>query len=319
MNNEMVAHAWAHGREGKGSIFRTDGVTLWSYYTEIATVLDGVIYLSADNMSQTTSRHILYAQRAVGYNTPVFRTTAFRRSGSDPSHNHMALTKPAADAAVQSLDIVLLSNRRQKTKEAAIVSYMQERQRIMEHAARFGLAITMPEYQATPETIAAYQAEKKAAAERAEAARIKAQKKQQALDKKQYKAWLTTGAGRCPSSFITRGADQIAIRGDKVITSQGAECPLDHAVKAVKFYINRMKPGHQKDCDCIVNCGKPVYKECSCSGVFEPYHTNGHRVPLGIFTLDAIDEHGDVKAGCHTFRAAEIQRFINQWKEVLGV
>jgi hypothetical protein len=168
----------------------------------------------------------------------------------------------------------------------------------------------MPEYEVNIKAVEQYQERKAAAAAAKEAARIKAQKKQQKEDKKQFNLWLTTGAGRCPHSFIERGNDFITIKTDslilageplyKVITSQGAECPLDHAIKALKLYRSRDISDHN-------------------TILFTPYRTNGHKIPLGIFTLDSIDTIGTVKAGCHTFTAKEIQRFINQWREVLGL
>lgn len=296
MNNEQVAHAWAHGSNGKGSHIYSDGIELTSYYTPIGYNIGGYFYLSAENMTSSTGRHLSYARRAVSDN--YFSTHAFSY-GRTPARTHIAMIQLEIDWQIEHLETVLASNKRQTTKTMAIHIYNQERTRILNHASRVGVTIFMPEVDASPESVAAYQAAKKAAEEAKEVARIKAVKKQRALDKKNYKLWLTTGAGRCPASFITRGQDQFTITGDIVRTSQGAECPIDHAIKAINFWNSRIL--------------SPFGKK------FVPYHTNGHKIPLGIFTLDSIDEHGIVKAGCHTFPAKEIQRFINQWREVLGL
>ena len=296
MNNDMVAHAWAHGRAAKGSNYRTDGVTLWSYYTEIATNIDGIIYISANNMSMSTSRHVGYAKRACGYNNPnIFITPAFSWSGSDPAHTHLAMIRPCVDRATQALDTCLASNRRLDTKLNAIMGYNQERGRIIKHCVRVGIVPPeMPVYEVSEEVVKGYAARKAEEVAQAELKRQKAIKKQQKEDKKQFTAWLTTGEGSCPVSFKYDrvNGDYFTVRGDKIVTSQGAECPVDHAVKAIRFWQSR-------------------------NG--EPYHTNGHVIHLGIFTLDAIDAQGNVKAGCHTFTAATIQTFINTWKEVIGL
>lgn len=313
MNNDRVAHAWAHGREAKGSNFYSDGRKLTSYSTTVAIQIDGVFYISADNMSPTTGKQLSYAKRAVSYN--YFSTHAFsygRRLEWPSMTTHEDLIKPEAEHVLRVLEIDLANSKtRKSTKLKALAHYAAERERILTHCAAVGASLKMPEFKVDETTIAKYQEAAKLKAEKAERERVKRQKEQQKADKLQYDAWLTTGAGRCPQSFIARrGADQITIKiyrytNDvpqyKVVTSQGAECPLDHAIKAIKFYRSRER------------------KTQDSKRYYEPYHTNGHKVPLGIFTLDSIDEQGTVKAGCHTFSAAEIQRFINQWREVLGL
>ena len=312
MNNQQVAHAWAHGHSGKGSNLTTDGVQLVSYSTVIAKTINGVHFISLDNMTPTTSKHLSYARRAVSYQ--YFASPGFDMSLSWPDLSAAGLIKAAAERAQADIERIFSSKARQATKLAAAQEYTARRDEILAMAARFGVPITMPEYAASPEEIAAYQEKKKAADAAAEAVRLKAQKKQQKEDKKQLDIWLTTGVGRCPSSFIERGNDFITIArhrtdGDGntlkqgvILTSQGAECPLDHAVKALRFYIN-MPTWTRQD--------GTVYRE--------PYHTSNHKIPLGIFTLDSIDESGTVKAGCHTFSAKTISAFINQWREVLGL
>jgi hypothetical protein len=330
MDNRQLTHVWAHGQSGKGSNLYSDGTTLKSYSTDIATKIDNIIYISSNNMSCTTSKHISYARQAVGcLNPSVFMTSAFSRRGSDPRHTHEAMIMPCVREAEQTLKYALENTRtRKSTKIAAISRYNQEKKRIQAHARRVGVTLpAMMEIEANPDELERYAVLKTEKEARELEARVKAQKKQQRLDKKQYVLWLTTGAGRCPNSFMVRGSDQITIKGDyvtyknqkdypeqpinqpviKVVTSQGAECPLDHAIKALKFWESRR----------VISTASELRK--FKSNVYEPYHTNGHVIHLGVFTLDSIDEAGTVKAGCHTFTAKEIQRFINQWREVLGL
>lgn len=294
MNNEMVAHAWAHGREAKGSNIRSDGKTLWSYYTEIATEIDGFYYISSDTMSMTTSKHISYARRAVGYGaTNVFYTPAFDRWNSiSLTHKFMidAAIKETLDTLNRSIES---TKKRVSTKLADLAAYAHRRQEILHWSSLVGYECSMPDYAVDAETIATYQERK--AAEKAEAERLAtiARKKQQAKDKRDFNAWLKTGAGYCPTSYKydrTNG-DYFTIKGDQIVTSQGATCPADHAKKALEFY--QLKRW--------------------------PYETNGHKIHLGIFVLDQIDEHGNVKAGCHLFRAKTIQNFIKLHGERLGV
>ena len=329
---DQVIHIWAHqGQESarNGSNVSFDGPALYSYSTTIAAIIDGIVYISDNNMSVTTAKHIRAASSATRH-LEQFRTTAFSWFGNNPRLTHDAMIQPAARDAVKTLNYALENTKtRKQTKLNAIMAYIQERERIVTHAARFNVSVNMPDIQAGPEAIAEYQERKAAERAAAEAVRLKAQKKQQKEDAKQFKIWLTTGAGRCPASYSRavsyygtttgagRGTDFITLKPDslliaagtaqyKIVTSQGAECPLDHAIKALRFWI---KSNYQER-DTLTGSARYTQR-------WTPYHTNGHKIPLGIFTLDSIDESGTVKAGCHTFTAAEIQRFIDQWREVL--
>jgi hypothetical protein len=64
-------------------------------------------------------------------------------------------------------------------------------------------------------------------------------------------------------------------KGDVLQTSRGAECPFSHAVKAFR-----------------------IAQQCRATGT--PWVTNGHKIPVGHFTVDRIDEAGTLQAGCHT-------------------
>lgn len=314
---DQVIHIWAHqGQESarNGSNVRFNGKLLYSYSTVIAqleTAPDGSqwAFLSSESLTPTTGNHVSRSRSATRH-LNQFYTSAFS-SWSGYGRNFKELIEPAAAAAMRELENKLSGKHIKRTKENAILHYINERARIMPVAQLFNVAITMPDIQAGPEAVAEYQERKAAEQAAAELIRLKAQKKQQKEDKKTFQVWLTTGAGRCPYSFQERGNDFITIKNyDKsaaattryVVTSQGAECPLDHVVKALRFWE-----------------GKKIYGDSGLVFSFEPYHTNGHKIPLGHFTLDSIDEAGTVKAGCHTFSAKEIQRFINQWKEVLGL
>lgn len=296
MNNSQVAHAWAHGKKGTGSNFASpDGKILISYSTLIAARIDDIIYISADNMSPSTTRHISYARQAVSHERGnIFYTPAFSWSGSNPRLTHEAMILPAVRDALQTVERALAAPRtRSITKMQAVQAYMERRDELVTLAARVGVALPdMPEYPVDVAGIAAYRERAK------ETARINAEKQarlQRIEDEKQFDAWLAGGAVRFPASYsrFAGGAntDFIRMQDDKIVTSQGAECPLDHAKKAIAFYQSRTVDGV----------------------IFTPWQTNGHKIPLGMFTLDSIDSAGNVKAGCHTFTAVEIVRFCKQW------
>jgi hypothetical protein len=64
-------------------------------------------------------------------------------------------------------------------------------------------------------------------------------------------------------------------KGDVLQTSRGAECPFSHAVKAFR-----------------------MAQACRSKGA--PWKTNGHKLPVGHFTVSNIEADGTLHAGCHT-------------------
>lgn len=81
---------------------------------------------------------------------------------------------------------------------------------------------------------------------------------------------------------LTSAPVMLAVRGDTVRTSWGAEFPVAHAALAWR-----------------------AVRRTVASGV--PWHKNGERVRVGVFQLDSIDAAGNVKAGCHDVTYDEIE------------
>jgi len=138
---------------------------------------------------------------------------------------------------------------------------------------------------------------------RREANRIKEHARQAAhreLQAGHFELWRNGGAGACPSSYRldANGGYYIAVRGDKVVTSGGAECPTEHARLAVKFWRSR---------DLFAGMDSvPRDMGGNLPPQFEVWHRNGHRVQLGTFQLDRIESNGTAFAGCHKFSAEEL-------------
>lgn len=64
MKNQNVAFDFARGAFASGSNFYTNGVSVWSYNTEIARKINGVILLNDFYYSATTRKHQTYIERA---------------------------------------------------------------------------------------------------------------------------------------------------------------------------------------------------------------------------------------------------------------
>lgn len=303
-SNAQIAHLWAHRQAGNGGNMHTDGTSLFSYRTVIATWIDGTCFMTSDTMSPTTaSKHLPEARHAVSYN--CFLSPAFSYG------NGYALTaaqyiQAAAEEHAESFKSLC---RKRAHMESSIERYTERRQEIIDTAARFTVDICdMPEATGDlKEKAKAHAAQERARQAEITRRREEEQRAQQIIDQGELDLWLQFGRGRYPRSFYQRGADQITIKSgyiglernqdaNLVVTSQGAEAPLDHVIKALAFYDSRK-----------ANTAHPD------TMFFIEYHTNGHKIHLGAFTLDKIDDKGNVKAGCHTFSAAEIARFRKQW------
>lgn len=78
-----------------------------------------------------------------------------------------------------------------------------------------------------------------------------------------------------------------AITGGTLETSQGAEVPLTHAIRAFRFIKLVRDRG-------------------------EAWNRNGHSLRVGHFGVDSIATSGDFKAGCHSIRWSEVERLARE-------
>jgi hypothetical protein len=300
--NEQVAHLFAHHQAGSSNNLHSDGTTLKSYNTPIATWIDGVCFISSDGMSPTTAGKHLSPLRSALSHADTFYSPAFGRGRGEITP---AMCIMEAAHAMQEAFNKLCRMRTYVTE--SIERYETRRAEILSMAARFQVQDLpdMPEatgdLKEKAKDLAIREREKKAEQKRREEERA-AQKR--ADDLQQFNDWLQGVPVLFPSSYRRHeNTDhlKVSINGETVVTSQGAEAPLDHVIKALKFYDSRRVT--------------KAFSDAHLNGetCFTPYHTNGHKIHLGAFVLDSIDEQGNVKAGCHRFTVEEIARFRKQW------
>jgi len=99
-----------------------------------------------------------------------------------------------------------------------------------------------------------------------------------AKEREQREAWLR---GEGPARVYLSGPNGTALvrrspDGERLETSQGADVPWDHAVKAFRFIRLCVERG-------------------------EGFKSNGRTVRVGHFRVDEITAEGDMRAGCHRF------------------
>lgn len=317
--NEQVAHLFAHRQAGDSNNLHSNGTILKSYSTVIAFWHGTNLFISSDGMSVTTNGKHLSPLRYAARHLHPFYSPAFSwgRAGA-PTPQECIVS--AADE-MPRLFAALCRSR--VNMEDRIERYETRRAEILEYAERYDVQDlpTIPEatgdLKAKAKELEAKDRERRAEEKKRQDERERAQR---IIDRGELDAWLQRGQGRYPHSFRTHGADQITIKDGKVVTSQGAEVPLDHVRKALAFYSGL----ERRACPKCGSLNRMTYGACACGesllGVkraFVAYHTNGHKLHLGAFVLDSIDEGGNVRAGCHTFTAQEIARFRAQWWAVL--
>lgn len=318
--NEQVAHLFAHHQAGDSNNLHSDGATLKSYSTVIAFWSGEDLFISSDGMSTTTNGKHLSPLRSAARHLRPFYSPAFSwgRYGAPTPE------KCIIEAAKEMEEMFKTLCRSRVNMGIRIEWYEARRAEILEYADRYNIQDLPDMPEATRDLKEkAKELAKKDRERRAEETRKREEREraQRIIDQGELDLWLTQGRGRYPYSFRKRGEDQITIKNgyiqhdpsagwrrntgaDTVVTSQGAEAPLDHVVKALRFYDSQET--------------KPTYPGTTLGArFFKHYHTNGHKIHLGAFVLDSIDEQGNVKAGCHTFTAVEIARFRKQWEDLL--
>lgn len=92
-------------------------------------------------------------------------------------------------------------------------------------------------------------------------------------------SWLN-GANVTPR--VATGLTYVRRKGDLLQTSRGAECPWSHAVIAYR-----------------------MAERCHLTGT--SWQRNGKTIRVGVFQVDRIDSDGNLYAGCHTIRFAEMR------------
>ena len=82
MTNQEVAEAFARQKSGRSEHMRTDGISLWSYETEVARwLVNGeVVWATTLKYSVSTSTHINRALRALPFKDGVIRCESVRQA-----------------------------------------------------------------------------------------------------------------------------------------------------------------------------------------------------------------------------------------------
>jgi hypothetical protein len=285
----MVAHLWANqsqseARNGNRS-FYFDGDTIFSYgghfpVARIVTSSRGEVaaLFNPATYSQTTKCHQSLARSASSHLAHFSVPSLGEKwGGGEPGHaDNLRHFKERIQSAAEAVA-------RSRTFKDWRVRTLQELvSEANAYATFFGLRTRFK----VPSDKAVQAALTKSRREAAELRRREAERQRWALEmaRELVSEWKAGKHVQVPSVV-----EDVFLRvrhreGESVVeTSKGAEVPLSHAA--------RLLP--------VIRSGKP-------------YQHNGHTIHVGHFRIDAIDADGNVTAGCHFIKRAELERLAGE-------
>lgn len=286
MNNRQVAHVWAQqsGKDANGSNFHSRGETIYSYGSHFPIArFDGLnVVLFVDHgYSNSTSKHINYTRQAVPSRCKVFHVNNPRASTKP---EHIANFQEMKTQALQLISTLpRLRSRKAETIDRinGIIAHANE------YAAHYkiGKRIRLPGN--TAEDLAALRTTALKAEEKAFTERKRKERERDAKlydEAKQVLAdWLAGGRDFPQAKYLDGIQFRLIEEGATIQSTLGAEFPADHARRAWPM-LQRIK------------------------GAGEPWQRNGQQIHLGHFQIDSIDEGGNIVAGCHRIKWAEVVR-----------
>ena len=290
MNTRQVIHTWAsrtqtNGESGKGNVF-FEGDRLFDYgkhfcLGQFVTTKKGelVCLLNSDHYSVTTSAHQGMTASAVPKSIPKFRIP---KAGYDRYSDSFDVNKALGEYKTRAMDLAAQAKRarKQSSKDWLNTRAADVLEEAKEFAKAFGARFRVASLDALAK--AAIEAAKRVAAERKEC-----EERERAIALEDFKAWQAGTKNHCPYAYSKTASGGAYLRvsndGNTLQSSQGAEVPLAHAIRAFKFI-----------------------KLCRDNS--KAWEKNGHSLRVGNFAVDSIKASGDIHAGCHFIEWAEIER-----------
>jgi hypothetical protein len=301
--SDEIPHLWVHktqdsARNAQGN-FYFDGDTIYSYGSHYPlakhVTINGqaaiLINVSTRNRggSVTTSGQRSRVRRAIPDSVTVFDVDSLHTYTIDHAQNISAYQYEAKQQ---------LSKARNGRKYAgsALAAAFEQRTIATKYAAFFGL--DTPDFSFLPSglelealniqiterreraRIADADRDRKEEARRLERQRIAALELPEKIA-----AWRN---GAPVDSWTLRSLPALLrIKGNEVETSLGARVPVEHAKRVLGIVCKVKERG-------------------------EPFITNGHTIPIGVYRVDRIDADGTLHAGCHHITFDEIQALAPQ-------
>lgn len=298
-SHDQIAHRWAQrpdpatragSARGHAMFFNDDTIYSYGPHFPIAKWVDppkgpAVVLFTSESYSVTTAKHKSIVHRAIPQSVRAFVVPTVRAASK---HYHRENVK----ALLQASGAALAKSKRARTYKA---SYLKASARYLEEARAYArLFRTGQRIPASSAKIAeAIEAARKVEAKRDAERRAESERRAEAQrveDRATFERWRAGDLdASCPRSYAysaTRRA-YLAVRGDIVQTSLGAEVPIEHVRRAL-----------------------PLVRAIKERGT--EWHRNGQEIRVGHFQIDAIEPDGTIRAGCHVIGWDEVERIAVQ-------
>jgi hypothetical protein len=292
---QEIPHLWAHqstryARNSTGNV-SLHGEVLYSYAEPIGRMMPinkrtgaRVALFRDRTWSVTTSKHQHHMRCAVPNETFTVPDIGAGSGGYVTAPDHKANLKNYADKIIA---LAKTATRARSRRDWAINTL----EAMVSEANRYKPKFTVPSDTGLEALKIKSQQEAKRDAAKRKAladARQKRNDEQYAKFINEYlPAWLAGGeriafpSGRV-EAYPASMTDYMRLVGEEIETSRGARVPIAHVRRALKL-IAALPAGVE-------------------------WHSNGHTIHVGEYSINSVSADGTVKVGCHTFSAAEVQR-----------
>ena len=276
VSSQEVAHLWANqaqpeARNAGGTLYFRDS-TIYSYgsHFPMGRHVDGIVLFTTNTYSPTTSKHLSWTRYACNYLTvyDVPDVLACNKTQHRANFEHYRKRYES---------LIIKASRARKYASLLLTEAEAIRTEANEYSRFFKIRVQLKP--ADIDTL-------KTKADKQRKAELKAEKKR-AIKRdaellKHVAKWRANETYSSPWGY-SQTILRLSADGENVQTSRGVTFPADHARRAL-----------------------PILHRCVSRG--RVWQQNGKTIHLGNYRLDRISANGDVKAGCHFIKYAEIQR-----------
>jgi hypothetical protein len=293
MTTSEVTHAWAHqsqsdARNGKNTLY-FQGRTIYSYGSHfvVATFVSNIsgntaVLFTTDRYSVTTAKHVGMVRRAISANQTVFNVPLentfqqYRDVSTDGTLVNPSSFIRSYQDRIEAYSRLVARSRGVNIRE----HYYSTLVELVSEANQYCEFFMLPDRFIVPDDFDALKQELQ---------RIDAQKRRDTIERNRkieadnafrIERWIAGDAITLPYNLETTF---LRIEGDQMVTSRGVKVPLTHAV-ALLAVVRR----------CVERQSEFV--------------RNGHNIRIGVYHVDRISTDGDLTAGCHFIKYAEIER-----------
>lgn len=293
-DTRQTIHTWAarsqtNGENGKGNVYFI-GDRLFDYgdhfcLGQFVTTKKGelVCLLNSDSYGPTTSHHQGVTAGAIPKSIPTF---TIPKAGYERYTDSFDVDKTLVSYKERATTLATKAKRAKKQDSKDW--YNVQAANVLEEAKTFAKTFGARFRVASLDALAKAAIE---AAKRVEKERKEREAHERAIALEDFKAWQAGTKSHCPYAHnrTANGGAYLRVSNDGQVlqSSQGAEVPMSHAIRAFKFI-----------------------KLCRDGG--KAWAKNGHSLRVGNFAVDSVSESGDIHAGCHFIEWAEIERIAKQ-------